>query len=81
MTFQTFQQDFNETKTLKDVIIYIHGGGFSCMLGHYGPKYLLDHDVVYVFFTYRLGPLGNIFVANIYISDKLGLSIYFIYSH
>lgn len=25
---------------------------------HYGPKYLLDQDIVLVTFNYRLGPLG-----------------------
>ncbi|XP_014293880.1 venom carboxylesterase-6 [Halyomorpha halys] len=66
-------KDYNETKTLKDVIIYIHGGGFSCMLGHYGPKYLLDHDVVYVFFTYRLGPLGFLSTGDTVIPGNFGL--------
>ncbi|CAH1407387.1 unnamed protein product [Nezara viridula] len=66
-------KDFNETKTLKDVIIYIHGGGFSCMLGHYGPRYILDHDVVYVFFTYRLGPLGFLSTGDTVIPGNFGL--------
>nr|WLK66396.1 carboxylesterase [Eocanthecona furcellata] len=66
-------KDFRDTKKLKDVIIYIHGGGFSGMLGHYGPKYLLDHDVVYVFFTYRLGPLGFLSTGDTVIPGNFGL--------
>ncbi|XP_037037435.1 putative inactive carboxylesterase 4 isoform X2 [Bradysia coprophila] len=44
-----------------DVLVWIHGGGFT--LGHggidsYGPDYLLEHDVILVAGNYRLGPLG-----------------------
>lgn len=45
---------------LLNVIVHIHGGAF--MFNHggsYGPKILLDRDVVYVTLNYRLGPLGN----------------------
>jgi len=44
------------------VIVYIHGGANVLGSGHSiyeaGPQYLLDHDVVFVAFNYRLGALG-----------------------
>lgn len=43
------------------VIVFIHPGGFyilSGTIGHFGPEYLLDHDVVLVTFNYRLGFAG-----------------------
>ncbi|CAH1119260.1 unnamed protein product [Phaedon cochleariae] len=41
------------------VLVYIHGGAFMFSYGgSYGPQILLDRDVVYVNFNYRLGPLG-----------------------
>ncbi|KAH8249604.1 hypothetical protein KR032_010791 [Drosophila birchii] len=53
------------TKNLDDqlpVIVYIHGGANVLGSGHSiyeaGPQYLLDHEVVFVAFNYRLGALG-----------------------
>lgn len=50
-----------------DVIVHIHGGAF--MLGNpssmAGPVYLMDRDVVYVNFNYRLGPFGKANHANV----------------
>lgn len=44
---------------LLDVIIFIHGGAFMFNNGGtYGPKILMDRNVVYVSLNYRLGPLG-----------------------
>ena len=41
------------------VMVYIHGGGFiTGDSGMYGPKYLLERDVILVTVNYRLGPLG-----------------------
>lgn len=43
------------------VMVYIHGGGFTCGAGivrGYGPGHLLDKDVILVAFNYRLGILG-----------------------
>ncbi|XP_014217028.1 venom carboxylesterase-6-like [Copidosoma floridanum] len=43
------------------VMIWFHGGGWVTGAGHseyYGPKFLLDHDVILVTVNYRLGPLG-----------------------
>lgn len=43
-----------------NVIVHIHGGALNFGYGHfYGPKFLMDQDIVYVNFNYRLGPLGN----------------------
>lgn len=57
------------------MIINIHGGGFLYGAGSkYGPKYLLDRDVILVTFNYRLGPLGKIIQlpSSIQISPNLG---------
>ncbi|EDW28496.1 GL18918 [Drosophila persimilis] len=47
---------------LLPVIVYIHGGANVLGSGHSlyeaGPQYLLDHEVVFVAFNYRLGALG-----------------------
>lgn len=44
-----------------DVVIHIHGGAF--MIGSpsvmAGPDYIMDRDVIYVSFNYRLGVLGT----------------------
>ncbi|XP_001599255.3 venom carboxylesterase-6 isoform X1 [Nasonia vitripennis] len=43
------------------VMVWFHGGGWVTGAGHsefYGPKFLLDHDVILVTVNYRLGPLG-----------------------
>lgn len=45
---------------LLDVIVNIHGGAFIFGSGSdSGPKYLMDRDLVFVTFNYRLGPLGK----------------------
>ncbi|XP_063917730.1 juvenile hormone esterase-like [Zophobas morio] len=50
-----------DTKDLRPVMFWIHGGGF--ILGHggeelYGPDYLITEDVVVVTINYRLGLFG-----------------------
>lgn len=45
--------------TLLPVIIYIHSGAFQFGQGSQRPHFLMDMDVVFVSFNYRLGPLGN----------------------
>lgn len=48
-----------EAEKLLPVIIFIHGGAFMFNSGTtYGPKILMNRDLVYVTFNYRLGPLG-----------------------
>ena len=42
-------------------LFQIHGGGFcrgSSRTDLYGPDYLLQKDIVFVSFNYRLGPIG-----------------------
>ncbi|KAH8394279.1 hypothetical protein KR215_001114 [Drosophila sulfurigaster] len=50
------------------VIVYIHGGANKIGSGHStyeaGPQYLMDHDVVFVAFNYRLGALGFLIGGN-----------------
>ena len=44
-------------------MVWVHGGGFVSGDGGdrlYGPRYLLDRDVILVTFNYRLGPLGTL---------------------
>ncbi|XP_060525766.1 carboxylic ester hydrolase-like [Cylas formicarius] len=42
-----------------DVLVHIHGGAFMFGSGTaYGPQIIMDRDVVYVSFNYRLGALG-----------------------
>lgn len=44
-----------------DVIVFIHGGGFMWNYGGvYRPDYIMDKDIIYITFNYRVGPLGNI---------------------
>ena len=48
--------------TLKAVMVWIYGGAFltgSSSSRRYKPDYLLEKDVVYVSFNYRLGAFGN----------------------
>lgn len=49
------------TKKLLPVLFYIHGGAFQYGSGYYtGPEYIMDRDVIFVNFNYRLGPFGKI---------------------
>lgn len=42
------------------VIVYIHGGSLQSSEGiEFGPDYLLQKDIIFVNFNYRLGPLGK----------------------
>lgn len=44
-------------------MVWVHGGGFVSGDGSdilYGPRNLLDRDVILVTFNYRLGPLGSL---------------------
>lgn len=43
------------------VLVWIYGGSFNTGFAkqdHYGPKYLLEYDVIFVSFNYRVGPYG-----------------------
>lgn len=49
-----------DTTAKLDVLVYIHGGAF--MFNHGGqtlPNIVLDRNIIFVNFNYRLGPLGN----------------------
>ncbi|KAK9508185.1 hypothetical protein O3M35_007905 [Rhynocoris fuscipes] len=64
----------NETMDkLLDVLVYIHGGVFMFTYAHYGPKYLLDQDIILVTFNYRLGPLGFLSTEDEVIPGNNGL--------
>merc|ERR1711892_5559 len=45
-------------KSLKPVMFWIHGGGFTLGDGKMDPSFLLDEDVLVVAVNYRLGPFG-----------------------
>ncbi|XP_018335696.1 uncharacterized protein LOC108744438 [Agrilus planipennis] len=51
----------NNENSNKPVMVWIHGGGFTCGSGNtdlYGPDYLLSEDVIVVTINYRLGLFG-----------------------
>ncbi|XP_034952492.1 venom carboxylesterase-6-like [Chelonus insularis] len=67
-----------ETTKLLPVIMWIHGGGFQWNMdfknGKYaGPDFLMDRDVIFVTFNYRLGPLGFMSTGDDLISGNMGL--------
>ncbi|KAJ6639890.1 Juvenile hormone esterase [Pseudolycoriella hygida] len=50
-----------DTEKKRDVIIYLHPGGFYVSSGRssvFGPEHLMEHDIVLVTINYRLGTLG-----------------------
>ncbi|KAJ9595642.1 hypothetical protein L9F63_013172, partial [Diploptera punctata] len=54
--------------------IFIHGGCF--MHGHgswYGPRHIMDRDLVYVTFNYRVGPLGFLSTEDEVVPGNMGL--------
>lgn len=60
--FCLFQQNPNTEGSLKPVMVWFHGGGFTGGSGSseiYGSDYLVAEDVVVVTLNYRLGPFGN----------------------
>ncbi|KAJ8933690.1 hypothetical protein NQ318_008408 [Aromia moschata] len=57
-----------------DVIVFIHGGAFMFNYGGFqGPEVLLDRDIVYVNFNYRLGPLGFLSTEDDVVPGNNGL--------
>ncbi|XP_050295673.1 venom carboxylesterase-6-like [Anthonomus grandis grandis] len=60
---------------LLDVIVHIHGGGF--MIGSpklfAGPEFLMDRDVVFVSFNYRVGILGFLSTEDEVVPGNNGL--------
>ncbi|CAH1394618.1 unnamed protein product [Nezara viridula] len=59
---------------LLDVLVYIHGGAFvSGSSEHHGPSLLLQKDVVFVTFNYRVGPLGFLSTEDSVVPGNNGL--------
>nr|CAD7457414.1 unnamed protein product [Timema tahoe] len=61
--------------SLLPVMVWIHGGGLISGSGDpslYGPGYLLDREIVFVTFNYRLGALGTVLVTFNYLLGALG---------
>lgn len=68
-----YTPSLNENSKL-DVIIFIHGGALMYFEpGFFGPKFLLDRNVVYVNFNYRLGPLGFLSTEDKVLAGNYGL--------
>lgn len=67
--------DFTNDK-LRPVMVYIHGGAFSFGTGAsdmYGPQKLMDNDIIFVTFNYRIGPLGFLSTADSKIPGNYGM--------
>lgn len=57
-------------------MVFIHGGGFETGNGGstlYGPRFILDKDVVLVTMNYRLGPLGFLSTGDDVLPGNNGL--------
>lgn len=57
-----------------DVLVYIHGGAF--MFNHGGqtlPNIVLDRNIIFVNFNYRLGPLGFLSTEDEFVSGNNGI--------
>ncbi len=57
-------QQINATNDPLPVMVWIHGGAFYMGSGNgvtdmFGPRYILDREVVLITLNYRLGPLGE----------------------
>lgn len=62
-----FLQPPSEIKTPKAVMVFIHGGGFMTGSGSpnsYSPDYLINYDIVFATFNYRLHALGTLYVLK-----------------
>lgn len=57
-----------------DVVVFIHGGAFMFGSGHsYGEKIIMDRDIVFVNFNYRLGPFGFMSTEDTIVPGNMGL--------
>lgn len=57
-----------------DVLVHIHGGAFMFGKGaNYGPDIIMERDIVYVNFNYRLGALGFLSTEDDVLPGNLGL--------
>merc|ERR1712106_388594 len=60
--------------TLKPVMVWIHGGGFTLGSGNdYTPVEIIKEDVIVVTINYRLGALGFLTFGNEIVSGNMGL--------
>ncbi|XP_043477786.1 venom carboxylesterase-6-like [Leptopilina heterotoma] len=58
------------------VMLWFHGGGWVTGAGNfdfYGPKFLLDHEVILVTINFRLGPLGFLSTEDLVIPGNQGM--------
>ncbi|CAH1154907.1 unnamed protein product [Phaedon cochleariae] len=56
------------------VYLFIHGGAFiGGSASNFGPKYLIDGDIIVVTINYRLGPLGFLSTEDGIVSGNMGL--------
>ncbi|XP_015112051.1 venom carboxylesterase-6 [Diachasma alloeum] len=67
----------NETKKgsrLLPVFFWIHGGAFQFLDGHsQGSSYIMNRDLIYVTFNYRLGILGFMSTEDAIVPGNMGL--------
>ncbi|CAG9822954.1 unnamed protein product [Phaedon cochleariae] len=64
------------SKTKLPVLVWIHGGGLVGQSGafqYYGPKYIMDYEVVVVTFNYRLAAFGFVTTEDDVIPANIGL--------
>jgi carboxylesterase type B len=62
VNIKRFQIPDGEIFALNAVMVWIHGGAFSCGCAStttFGPQYIVENDVVLVTLNYRIGPLGS----------------------
>ncbi|XP_075234816.1 venom carboxylesterase-6-like [Lycorma delicatula] len=60
--------------SLYDVVVHIHGGAFMFFAARgFTPDKLMNHDIVFVSFNYRLGPLGFMSTGDKILPGNLGL--------
>uniref|UniRef100_A0A336MAE2 Carboxylic ester hydrolase n=1 Tax=Culicoides sonorensis TaxID=179676 RepID=A0A336MAE2_CULSO len=65
----------NEFDAKLPVVVHIHGGGFIFGQGvEYGPEHLMQRNVVYVNFNYRLGIMGFLSASTVGIAGVKGIS-------
>ncbi|XP_077272625.1 venom carboxylesterase-6-like isoform X2 [Temnothorax americanus] len=56
------------------ILFWIHGGAFQFGSGMlYDAKYLMDHDVIFVTFNYRVGPMGFLSTEDEVVPGNMGL--------
>lgn len=67
---------FQLEKTDYSVMVWIYGGAFvhgNSSYISYGPDYLLEKDVIYVSFNYRLGVFGFLSTEDLSCPGNMGL--------